>query len=52
VTVAAVDDGRGAVVGWLEDHETWIAVYDGVLAVWSNETRGQRSVHMARLAHR
>jgi hypothetical protein len=80
VTVAAVDQGRGAVVGWLEDHQTWarwigadgrlgpplslgsapnharlprwIAVNDGVLAVWNDETRGQRSVHMARLVRK
>jgi hypothetical protein len=80
VTVAAVDGGRAAVVGWLEDHETrarwvgadgrlgppivlgiapnharlprWIAVNDAVLAVWSDEVRGQRSVHMARLERR
>jgi hypothetical protein len=80
MTVASVDDGRAAIVGWLEDHQTWarwvsangrlgkpislgpspsharlprwIAVHDGVLAVWSNETRGQRSVRMARLVRR
>jgi hypothetical protein len=80
VTIAAVDQGRSAVVGWLEDHQTWarwigadgrlgppislgsapnharlprwIAVNDSVLAVWNDETRGQRLVHMARLVRK
>jgi hypothetical protein len=77
VTIAAVDEGQGAVVGWLEDHTTyarwvghngrlgppvslgpapnharlprWFNVANDVRAIWSEEARGQRSVHMARL---
>jgi hypothetical protein len=78
VTVAAIDKGRAAIVGWLEDHQTWarwvgadgrlgtpvslgsapnharlphwIAEADAVVAIWTDETRGLKSVRMARLA--
>lgn len=77
VTVAIAAHGRAAVVGWLENHQTWarwvwadgrsgpavslghapnhsrlprwITTDDGVLAVWTDEAGGARSIRMARL---
>ena len=80
VTVALVRGGGAAVVGWLQNRQTWARWIDAeghagspislgpaphharlpkwigeshaVLALWSEERDGRRSVHMARLTPR